>query len=1039
MVRHEKLSWLLAPRFFIMTTVTAAALTAPGVARAQVRFDVLHAFAPSGAPTYPNAPLMQAADGNFYGTTRSGGTAVNGTIFKITPGGTITVLHSFTGNPDGSVPYAGLIQATDGNFYGTTNQGGDFFVGAVFKMTPAGTVTIIHSFTSSTEGGFPYAGLIQASDGNFYGTTSSGGSSNRGTVFKVTPAGVLTVLHAFTGNPDGGGSLAPLVQGTDGNFYGTTAGGGTSNLGTAFVMTPTGTLTVLHSFTGGADGSAPQYGGLIQAADGNFYGTTYNGAFGFGTVFKMTSGGTVTTPYSFGGSIDGGNPVGGVVQGADGNFYGTTSRGGLTGNGVVFKLPSAGMYSVLHSFAGGSTDGANPQSGVIQGTDGNFYGTTFEGGAGNAGTIFKLTSGGAFTLLQTLSGGPDGASPFAGLVAATDGNLYGTTAGGGAGETGTIFRITPSGAETVLYSFTEGFSRGTPFAPLIQGTDGNFYGTTFQGGAAADGTIFKMTPAGAVTVLYAFAGGAADGAAPRSGLVQANDGNFYGTTNSGGPSNRGTVFRMTPAGVVTILHFFAGGAADGANPRGTLIQANDGNLYGTTALGGTANGGTAFQITLAGTVTLVHSFTAAEGRPSFSGLIQATDGNFYGLTVSGGASGSGTIFRVSAAGAFTILHSFSGGPTDGSQPWGSLVEGPAGSFYGTTSAGGAFGFGTVFQATAAGAVTILHSFNNADGATPRAGLARTSGGHLYGTTSGGGTSGFGVVFHLSLTPVLADFDADKKTEIAVYRPSTSTWYLLNSGTNFTTFSSYAWGASGDKPVPGDYDGDGKPDIAVYRPSSGTWYILKSSTNYTTFSSYAWGVATDVPAQGDFDGDGKTDIAVFRPSTGQWFILYSSSSYTTFATFAWGANGDSVVQDDYDGDGKTDIAVFRPSTGTWYILKSSTGFTTFQAIAWGTSGDIAVPGDFDGDGKTDIAVFRPSTGQWFILYSSTAYTTFASYAWGTATDVPVQGDYDGDGKADIVVFRPSTGQWFILKSSTSYTTFSAYSWGVSSDVPVLGRQ
>src|ERR1039458_1716400 len=252
------------------------------------------------------------------------------------PAQTFTALHSFVGT-DGSYPYAGLVQATDGNFYGTTSQfgpGGNGY-GTVFEITAGGVLTTLHSF-DFTDGAYPWAGLVQATDGNFYGTTDGGGASSYGTVFKITAGGVLTTLHSFD-STDGANPQAGLVQATDGNFYGTTNVGGAIGYGTVFKITAGGVLTTLHSFDL-TDGAWPQ-AGLVQATDGNFYGTTSSaGANGYGTVFKITAGGVLTTLHSFAGTFDGSWPYAGLVQATDGNFYGTTNSGGAISYGTVFSL-----------------------------------------------------------------------------------------------------------------------------------------------------------------------------------------------------------------------------------------------------------------------------------------------------------------------------------------------------------------------------------------------------------------------------------------------------------------------------------------------------------------------------------------------------------------------------------------------------------------------------------------------------------------------------------------------------------------------------
>ena len=339
--------------------VLVLSATAAITLRAQT-FTTLHSFDRADGG-FPSAGLVQATNGNLYGTTREGGYTANGsaegTIFKITPGGTLTTLYKFcleSGCTNGSWPYAGLVQATNGNFYGTTNQGGANGQGTVFKITPGGTLTTLYSLcsqTNCTDGADPEAGLVQAANGDLYGTTERGGSiNNGGTVFRITPGGTLTTLYSFCSqsgcadgaDPDG------LVQDTNGDFYGTTSSGGANGYGTVFKIAPSGTLTTLYSFctqSGCPDGANP-YAGLVQANDGNLYGTTTfggaNAGGGYaGTVFRITPGGTLTTLYSFCSQTncaDGAGPFDGLVQDTNGDFYGTTYGGGTHDDGTVFRL-----------------------------------------------------------------------------------------------------------------------------------------------------------------------------------------------------------------------------------------------------------------------------------------------------------------------------------------------------------------------------------------------------------------------------------------------------------------------------------------------------------------------------------------------------------------------------------------------------------------------------------------------------------------------------------------------------------------------------
>ena len=268
-----------------------------------------------------------------------------------------------------------------------------------------------------------------------------------------------------------------------------------------------------------------------------------------------------------------------------------------------------------------------------------------------------------------------------------------------------------------------------------------------------------------------------------------------------------------------------------------------------------------------------------------------------------------------------------------------------------------------------------------------------------------------------------DMDGDGKTDVSVFRPSSSTWYSLNSSNGSVTGQQF--GAPGDLIAPEDFDGDGKTDTAVFRPSNGYWYIRNSSNGAFRFTQL--GQSGDRPATGDYDGDGKADIALYRASVGTFYLLHSSDN--SLHSQQWGINGDVPVMGDYDGDGKTDFAIFRPSASAFYILRSSDGLVVAQQF--GTNGDKPLAADFDGDGKTDICVYRPSTSAWYYVQSSD--NSSRGIAWGQAGDVPVAGDYDGDGKWDAATFRPSTSAFYIRQSTNG--ALRAELFGINGDVPL----
>jgi uncharacterized repeat protein (TIGR03803 family) len=435
---------------------------------------------------------------------------------------TFTTLFTFnTNNP---FPVGALTQARDGFLYGTTSEGGaGGQSGTVFKITAAGVLTQVASFDLNN-GAAPESGLIQATDGNFYGTTLLGGSANNGTVFKMTPEGAITLLYSFCPVGflchDGIDPSAGLVQGIDGKLYGGTdqfgfdncPDGDGSGCGTTFSITTNGDFKRLDLFKG-RDG-ASLAASLVQSSDGNFYGTTIGGGItDHGTVFKMTPSGTLATLYNFcsqKGCTDGADPSGGLVQGADGNFYGTTQLGGFascyqnTGCGTFFKITPSGVLTTLHRFCGACGEGAFPTAAPIQATDGNFYGTTTYFASGNAGVLFKMTPAGALTVLHVFCLTPctDGSRPISPLVQDTNGDFYGTATSGGALDSGTLFRLSNGLAQFVRSNPTMG-SVGEDV--MILGTDLTGASRVTFNGTAADFKVVSPTlisasvPSGATT------------------------------------------------------------------------------------------------------------------------------------------------------------------------------------------------------------------------------------------------------------------------------------------------------------------------------------------------------------------------------------------------------------------------------------------------------------------------------------------------------------------------------------------------------------
>jgi uncharacterized repeat protein (TIGR03803 family) len=366
-----------------------------------------------------------------------------------------------------------------------------------------------------------------------------------------------------------------------------------------------------------------------------------------GIIFNIQSmqAQTFTVLHQFAGRPDAAYPYEGLITDAKGNFYGTSYKGGAYGSGAVFKLSKSGVLTVLHSFDG-SRDGGCPYSGLVRDATGNLYGTTAEGGTSGFGVVFKVSSGGKETVLHNFTGGVDGIAPFGGLVRNAAGNLYGTTELGGTSGHGTIFKIDAHGTESVLHSFNGSDGAYPTYTSLLLDKAGNLYGVTESGGTTNNGVLYVLHPDRNLTVLHNFRGGKKDGCFPVGTPVMDANGNLFGAAEQCGSSNQGILWKVSSSGSETVLHNFAGGSADGASPFGGVLLDDHRNLYGETLTGGAFRYGTLYMLSKTGKLKLLRSLGVNDGAYPIGGLIRGAGGDLYGTAVQGGTLNHGTAFRV---------------------------------------------------------------------------------------------------------------------------------------------------------------------------------------------------------------------------------------------------------------------------------------------------------------------------------------------------------------------------------------------------------
>jgi len=664
---------------------------------------------------------LTLANGKFYGVTNSGGANDVGLLFEYDPvNDTYTRKHDFDGT-NGSYPYSAMVLANNGLLYGLTYQGGANDYGVLYSYDPVNDIFTNLISLSTSVGGRPQGNLMQASNGKLYGLMMLGGANSGGTLIEYTIAG--NVLSKKVDLPAGSAPTGELTE-SGGLLFGLTYGGGSNAVGTLFEYDPVSfNLTVRANFDGAGKGSYPN-GSLLKATNGLLYGmASLGGANGFGTLFEYNTGTTTFTKKIDFNSANGALPQSKLFQANDTNLYGATINGGSNNEGVLFRYVIGTNSLTVRASFNSADIGSNPASSLVQAADGKLYGVAPYGGPTSNGTLFAYDpANDAMTKRVDFSNSSNGSNPQAGMVLAPNGLFYGMTSLGGANAQGVLYEYDPAlDTYTGKVDLSLAGTGGSPSGALVL-AGGKLYGMTSAGGANGDGVLFEYVPGGtSVSVMVNF-NAATIGSAPKGTLMQPATGNLlYGMTNSGGPSSHGTLFAFDPTSSSLTVKYAFTATSEGTAPQGSLVQAANGKLYGTTSAGGSGTSGVLFEYDIStDTYAKKVDFTGSNGANPYGDIIQASDGKLYGMTNGGGANSNGVIYQYdpyATTGNYTVKFSFTSAVSGGA-PYGSLTEAAPGKLYGTTSSGGTQSSGTFFQYDVAGTFTKIKDLGGADGASP---------------------------------------------------------------------------------------------------------------------------------------------------------------------------------------------------------------------------------------------------------------------------------------------------------------------------------
>lgn len=655
--------------------------------------------------------------------------------------------------------------------WGMTSVGGEYNLGTIFKTDGNGdSLSVQYSFPF-IDATYPYfTSLCQATSGKLYGMTSEGGVNDMGVLFEYDPSTNNFVKKLDFDSVNGSYPLGSLVLASNGMLYGMTSSGGDSNMGVLFEYDPALNIyTKKLDFIGTATGSGPQ-GSLAQASNGKLYGMTYGGGSNnIGIIFEYDPVlDTLIDRFDFDGTKYGCKPNGDLVQASNGKLYGMAFAGGADNLGTLFEYDPLLDTCIKKLDFNGANLGAAPEGSLVMASNGKFYGMTSQGGMNNKGVLFEydpLTQ--TYIKKKNFSGAGNGSDPYGSLVQASNGKLYGMTSSGGINNLGVIFEydfVTEILSKKIDF---DGLNYGSnPYSSLMQASNGNLYGMTNMGGATDQGVLFAYDPVSDTVVKKFDFNSASYGSNPNGSLMQAQNGKLYGMAFNGGINDKGVLFEYDQINNVYTKLFDFDGTNYGSYPDGSLLQATNGKLYAVTVKGGTNNMGAFFEYDPA-TYTFAKKFDfdgVNNGRAPIGSLIQAYGGRIYGMTNRGGINNMGVFFEYNIASAICTNKFNFDGINTGSNPFGSLIQVSNGKLYGMTSGGGANGKGALIEYdTATNLCDIKWDFDGPNtGSNPNGSLVQASNGKLYGLTSNGGANNIGVLFEYDPVMVtvtnMVDFD-----------------------------------------------------------------------------------------------------------------------------------------------------------------------------------------------------------------------------------------------------------------------------------------